>query len=236
MESALQRRGAAVTGYRVQVSADHGNWRNLSANTRSTATSYSHTNLAAGSTRHYRVAAINAAGAGPWSSVATGTTAQPPPPASGDRAALVALYNATDGANWHTNTNWLSNVPLGDWHGVFTNSGRVTTLILRDNRLSGSIPEELGDLSRLTRLALSSNQLTGSIPEELGNLSSLQYLWLNYNDLTGEIPEELGNLSSLRWLYLAYNQFTGCIPESLRDLPSVTNNDLGTVNVPFCGS
>ena len=49
----------------VQVSADRGNWRNLSANTRSTATSYSHTNLAAGSTRHYRVAAINAAGAGP---------------------------------------------------------------------------------------------------------------------------------------------------------------------------
>ena len=31
-----------------------------------------------------------------------------------DRAALVALYNATDGANWTINTNWLSNeVSLG---------------------------------------------------------------------------------------------------------------------------
>ena len=26
-----------------------------------------------------------------------------------DRAALIALYNATDGANWTDNTNWLSN-------------------------------------------------------------------------------------------------------------------------------
>ena len=25
-----------------------------------------------------------------------------------DKAALVALYNATDGANWTTNTNWTS--------------------------------------------------------------------------------------------------------------------------------
>ena len=30
-----------------------------------------------------------------------------------DRAALVALYNATDGANWRNNGNWLSNGPHG---------------------------------------------------------------------------------------------------------------------------
>ena len=31
---------------------------------------------------------------------------------STDRAALVALYNATDGDNWGNNTNWGSDMPL----------------------------------------------------------------------------------------------------------------------------
>ena len=37
-----------------------------------------------------------------------------------DRAALVALYAATDGENWDDNSNWLSDAPLGDWYGVTT--------------------------------------------------------------------------------------------------------------------
>ena len=44
-----------------------------------------------------------------------------------DRAALVALYEATDGANWDDHTGWLSDAPLGDWYGVTTDAeGRVT--------------------------------------------------------------------------------------------------------------
>ena len=44
---------------------------------------------------------------------------RPPPP---DRAALVAFYNATGGANWTNNTNWLTNVPVGQWYGVTTDA------------------------------------------------------------------------------------------------------------------
>ena len=48
-----------------------------------------------------------------------------------DRAALVALYAATDGANWDDNTGWLSDAPLSEWHGVTTDTdGRVTELDL----------------------------------------------------------------------------------------------------------
>jgi hypothetical protein len=69
---------------------------------------------------------------------------------SSDRARLVALYNATDGSNWANNTNWLSDRPLGEWHGITTDAnGRVTELNLPDNRLSGSIPPHLGGLSHL---------------------------------------------------------------------------------------
>ena len=46
---------------------------------------------------------------------------------AGDRQALVALYNATDGENWANNENWLSEEPLDDWHGVTVSDGRVTS-------------------------------------------------------------------------------------------------------------
>ena len=59
---------------------------------------------------------------------------------SNDRDALVALYNAADGPNWRTDTNWLSDRPLGEWHGVSTDgNGPVTGLDLSSNRLSGAI-------------------------------------------------------------------------------------------------
>ena len=73
--------GAAITGYRIEVSTDRSSWSSLDANTGSTATRYSHTGLTAGSARHYRVSAVNSAGTGPASNVAmatTDTTAQAP--------------------------------------------------------------------------------------------------------------------------------------------------------------
>ena len=114
-----------------------------------------------------------------------------------DRAALVAhLYNATGGASWITSTNWLSDRVLDEWHGVITNSdGRVAELWLWGNKLRGSIPAELGDLTELQTLDLRSNQLTGTIPGELGELTNLESLVLWSNQLTGTIPAELGDLT-----------------------------------------
>ena len=67
-----------------------------------------------------------------------------------DRTALAALYNATNGSSWQDDTNWLSNRPLGEWHGVSTDAdGRVADLRLDGNQLSGSIPSELGNLANL---------------------------------------------------------------------------------------
>ncbi len=70
--------GAAITGYRVEVSPNGtDNWNNLVANTQSTATTYAHTRLSAGTTRHYRVRAINAVGTGNPSTMASATTSTP---------------------------------------------------------------------------------------------------------------------------------------------------------------
>ena len=137
-----------------------------------------------------------------------------------DRAALVALYNATDGANWTNNTNWTSAELLGEWEGVTTDSaGRVTALELSNNRLSGEIPAELPRF--LGRLDLSRNKLSGAIPGELGNLTSLWELSLWNNELSGAIPGELGNLTSLQHLSLSRNTLSGTIPVELGNLTSL---------------
>ena len=66
--------GADITGYRIEVSPDGSNWSDLVADTGSTSTSYSHTGLSAGSTRHYRASAINSEGTGPASNTRSATT------------------------------------------------------------------------------------------------------------------------------------------------------------------
>ncbi len=65
---------SAITGYRIEVSENGTNWTNRVANTRDTTTSYRHTGLTAGSTRHYRVSAINATDTSAASDTASATT------------------------------------------------------------------------------------------------------------------------------------------------------------------
>ena len=139
-----------------------------------------------------------------------------------DREILVALYEATDGPNWHNTDNWLTDAPLRDWYGVGVDGqGRVVRLILYENNLAGPIPRELANLDELQNLGLRSNDLSGPIPSELGKLSNLTELILDGNALTGSIPPELGNLANLKTLSLGVNALEGPIPPELGRLASV---------------
>ena len=67
--------GVPISGYRIDVSNNRGRtWSVLKANTGSTETTYSDEDLAPGTTRHYRVRAINSVGPGTPSDVASATT------------------------------------------------------------------------------------------------------------------------------------------------------------------
>ena len=141
------------------------------------------------------------------------------PPSADRRSALVAFYNATLGTGWANVDNWLSDTPLGTWHGVITAAGdQITGLVLKSNELNGEIPPELGSLSNLKELDLSSNELTGAIPPELGSLTNLKVLNLGANQLSGEIPPELGDLINLEDLFLGDSPFAGTIPPELGGL------------------
>ena len=69
--------GAPVTAYRIEVSETGAAWADLVPNTGSASTTYSHTGLLPGSTRFYRVSAINRVGTGAASGVASAATDDP---------------------------------------------------------------------------------------------------------------------------------------------------------------
>ena len=66
--------------------------------------------------------------------------------------------------------------------------------MLFDNRLSGSIPEEVGALSDLTWLRLENNLLRGTVPESLVALTKLEHVSLQSTSLSGAIPFGLCDL------------------------------------------
>ena len=150
-----------------------------------------------------------------------------------DSLALVALYEATNGASW-TNT-WDLSLPIRDWYGVHLDADGCVTCIDMDggsndcwadyasdgNNLQGTIPYQIGDLGSLKKLYLTNNQITGSIPSEIGNLDKLEELLLLHNQIFGNIPIEIGNLTELLVVDLSDNQLSETIPTEIENLTNL---------------
>ena len=219
----------AIDSYDLQYrQGTSGGWTNGPQNV--TGTSATISGLTANTLYQVQVRATNNEGDSPWSPSGSGQTNQGTP--APDKAALEALYDATDGAGWTNNSNWKSSSPLGDWYGVTIDvNGRVTDVDLFENNLVGSLPGALGNLAELESLSLGFNSLTGSIPATLGNLSKLQSLDLTGINLTGSIPSQLGNLAELESLYLGLNSLTGSIPATLGNLSKLQSLDLNGNNL-----
>ena len=180
--------------------------------------------------------------------------------APADRAALVALYRATNGPLWIAKKGWdvgavarrrpqadgngngaeddsansnsnnndaaapeVSDPCRDHWSGVTCDTtarpARVFALDLANNRLSGRLPIELGNLTSLRTLTLSNNALMGPLPPSLAKCVNLEFLSVEINQLSGPIPRAFGNLRELQWLSLYNNQFSDAIPREVMRLP-----------------
>lgn len=147
-----------------------------------------------------------------------------------DSLALVALYNATNGANW--SNPWVLTQPIDNWLGVRLNTaGRVDEVNLRQRNLSGTIPDL--NLSEIKHLYLKGNNLTGSIPD-FSYMHNLTYLELERNQLSGTIPN-FTKLYNIENIMLSVNQLIGNIPD-FNNIPQLHQLDFSynqlTGNIP----
>ena len=138
-----------------------------------------------------------------------------------DSLALVALYNASKGAEW-TKGNWDLSKDMSTWTGVTLTGGRVTALKLTTTVAipeSWTLPDEIADLTALTDLRINKQKLTGGFPTILCSMDWLKVLYLQGNNFTGALPAELGQMTELTDLYVDQNTtMTGSIPREIGNL------------------
>lgn len=110
-------------------------------------------------------------------------------------------------------SNWGSDTP--EMFGV-------TSVVLPGNKLLGSIPVELFNMTHLTHLDLSNNFFNGTLPDSIFNAAELQVLSLSNNEISGELPESVAGMVNLRVLNLSDNAFAGKIPKDLTTMKNLT--------------
>ncbi|XP_059428215.1 receptor-like protein 20 [Corylus avellana] len=134
--------------------------------------------------------------------------------------------------------HWNQSVDCCLWEGVTCSDGRVTSLDLSRESISGTLDNAsslLFSLQDLQSLDLSYNSLEGSIPISLFSLPSLLQLQLSNNQFSGQLNEFPDVSSSLLdTLDLSNNNLKGPIPMSVFELKGLKILSLSSNN--FTGS
>ena len=151
-----------------------------------------------------------------------------------DSLALVAIYNASKGAEW-TKNNWDLTKPINEWSGVTLTKDRVTALKLSTSGVipaEWTLPEAVGDLTELTDLRINSNKLTGEIPDVVYDLTKLEKLYFQNDNLTGALSPKLAQLTELTELYVDRNaNMTGSIPKEIGTLKKLARINISQTDI-----
>ncbi|XP_059644676.1 probable leucine-rich repeat receptor-like protein kinase At1g35710 [Cornus florida] len=104
---------------------------------------------------------------------------------------------------------------------------KLKYLLLPHNRLTGTLPLSLANLTQIVELDISGNRISGSIPSTIvSSFSNLASLNLSLCRFNGTIPYEIGRLSKLKYLQLSYNELTGMLPLSMANLTQLLELDI----------
>ncbi|ESQ51019.1 hypothetical protein EUTSA_v10022577mg [Eutrema salsugineum] len=105
---------------------------------------------------------------------------------------------------------------------------RVTSLVLPNKQLLGSVSPSLFSIPNLRILDLSNNFFHGSLPDSVSNATQLRVLSFGNNNVSGDLPDRISNMATLQLLNLSANAFTGKIPQNLLLLKNLTVLDLSS--------
>ncbi|KAL3721030.1 hypothetical protein ACJRO7_005793 [Eucalyptus globulus] len=141
------------------------------------------------------------------------------------------------------------NVPAPFLEAI-ANLSSLTSLVLKDCNLQGTIPTAIFELPRLQllnlcfnselsgnlsefplrspikSLSLSHTNFSGPLPTSLGNLTFLNKFDIGSSNLLGNIPSSIGKLTQLTMLSFRSNKLSGEIPSSIRKLVQLSSLDL----------
>lgn len=120
---------------------------------------------------------------------------------------------------------WISDpCYLIPWNGLgcdySSQANKISEINLSGRNLTGSVPEEIGQLTALVNVSLEYNNLIGPLPD-LSGLIMLERLHLQNNSLNGSLPDWLLNLNNLKELFIQNNNFSGVIPGQLLEKTSL---------------
>ncbi|XP_054815616.1 probable leucine-rich repeat receptor-like serine/threonine-protein kinase At3g14840 isoform X2 [Prosopis cineraria] len=109
---------------------------------------------------------------------------------------------------------------------------KLATLVLLANRLTGSIPVELANISTLQILNIGFNQFSANLPPELGKLPQLKRLRISDNHFSGKIPDFIGNWTNLTRLAIVGSGLSGPLPVGLSLLANLVDLRISNLNGP----
>lgn len=124
----------------------------------------------------------------------------------------------------------LSTCHLRSLKGIGMVSDNLTELHLAENQFSGTLPEDIFQLTQVQWLFLRANHFSGSVPVELSKLTRLTKIELDDNSFTGPLPSELGLLTDLAELDIQLNELSGTIPSEFSELSKLERLDISQQN------
>ncbi|XP_065850784.1 probable LRR receptor-like serine/threonine-protein kinase At1g07650 [Euphorbia lathyris] len=111
----------------------------------------------------------------------------------------------------------------GSFPIALTNISTLRTLSIEGNNFSGSIPPEIGRLINLEKLVLSSNAFSGKLPSELSMLVNLIDMRISDTNFTGQIPDFISKWTKVQKLHIQGSSLEGPIPPSISALENLTD-------------
>jgi len=157
------------------------------------------------------------------------------------RYALRTLYYSTNGpTTWTVKTGWnpipgQATIDECLWYsqasGGMCDGDVVNTIEFVGNRLTGTLPAELGMLPGVKRFYIKGVEgqpgLSGGLPTEMGNWNGMEVLVLNDHQFTSPLPDTLfSNWSGATVINIVNSQMPGPVPSSISALSGVTNLNL----------